>query len=148
MRNGLYISVLIIILLSGCKKENLIDGNPKAVNTNFTLVPAEFGSITTRAGVAVDENNVINLWILQFDGTTDASILVRSEYKASIGNLAELQIVLNQGVNHRVLFIANTFDYLMRQMHRLTPLHIYNSNRKHSRCQTNQGCSPEGLQNI
>ncbi|HCT95123.1 MAG: hypothetical protein A2X19_02080 [Bacteroidetes bacterium GWE2_39_28] len=110
MRNGLYISVLIIILLSGCKKENLIDGNPKAVNTNFTLVPAEFGSITTRAGVAVDENNVINLWILQFDGTTDASILVRSEYKASIGNLAELQIVLNQGVNHRVLFIANTFD--------------------------------------
>lgn len=110
MRNGRYIFLLVIILLSGCKKENLIDGNPKAVNTNFTFVPAEFGSISTRAGVAVDENSVINLWVLQFDGTTDASKLVRSEYKATVGNLADLQIVLNQGVNHRVIFIANTFD--------------------------------------
>jgi hypothetical protein len=98
------------MFFTGCEKENLIDGNPKTVNTNFTFVPTEFGSISTRAGVAVNESVVMNLWILQFDGTTDASVLIRSEYKASVGNLADLQIVLNQGANHRVLFIANTFD--------------------------------------
>jgi hypothetical protein len=101
---------LAIFFLGGCSKDNFWNGNSKIVNTYFTFVPAEFGSISTRAGVAVDENSVVNLWVLQFDGTTDGSKLLRSEYKATVENLADLQIVLNQGVNHRVIFIANTFD--------------------------------------
>lgn len=101
--------VITSILFAGCSKESVV-GSPKAVNTNFTLTPANFGSLTTKAGVAVDESAIINLWILQFDGTSDVSKLVRSEYKATVGDISELQIFLNSGINNRVIFIANTFD--------------------------------------
>jgi len=110
MKTHQILFITLLIILNGCKKENLIDGNPQAVSTHFTFSPAGFGSISTRAGVEVAEDSVANIWILQFDGMTDGSKLVRSEYKASVGNLADMQIILNQGVNHRVIFIANTFD--------------------------------------
>ena len=99
-----------LLVSIACSKEPPSGGPVKQVETSFSLAPAEFGSISTRAGVAVDENSVINLWVLQFDGTSDASKLVISEYRASVGNLADMQLVLNQGANHRVIFIANTFD--------------------------------------
>jgi hypothetical protein len=110
MKKNSYIFLLLIILLASCSKELPSDSGVKQVGMTFSLAPAEFGAVVTRAGVAVNEGAVINLWILQFDGTGDASKLVRSEYKASVGTLASLQIVLNQGTNNRVLFIANTFD--------------------------------------
>ncbi|MDP3398027.1 MAG: DUF4906 domain-containing protein [Bacteroidales bacterium] len=110
MRKFTIMSLIGLLLLSACTKELPGNGEFKQVKMTFSLAPAEFGAVVTRAGVAVNESAVVNLWILQFDGTTDASTLVRREYKATIGSLADLQIVLNQGVNHRVLFIANTFD--------------------------------------
>jgi len=96
--------------MASCSKELSGGGEVKQVEMGFSIAPAEFGAVVTRAGVAVDEDAVMNLWILQFNGTYDESTLVRSEYKATVGNLADLQIILNQGSNQRVIFIANTFD--------------------------------------
>ena len=110
MRKLTLVSLIGILFTVSCSKELPVGGEVKQVEMGFSLAPAEFGAVVTRAGVAVDENAVMNLWVLQFDGTTDGSKLVRSEYKATVGNLADLQIVLNQGTNHRVLFILNTFD--------------------------------------
>lgn len=110
MRNFTIISLIGLLFMASCSKEIPGGSGVKQVGMTFSLAPAEFGAVVTRAGVAVNEGAVINLWILQFDGTGDASRLVRSEYKASVGTLASLQIVLNQGTNNRVLFIANTFD--------------------------------------
>lgn len=105
------ITLLIgLLFIASCSKELPGGGEVKQVEMGFSISPAEFGAVVTRAGVAVNENSVMNLWVLQFDGTTDASKLVKSEYKATVGNLADLQIILNQGVSHRVIFIANTFD--------------------------------------
>ena len=102
--------VITLLLLTGCKKESLLVDSPKGVKTHFTITPANFGSLTTKAGLAVNENAITNLWILQFDGTSDVSKLVRSEYKATVGDISELQIFLNSGINHRVIFVANTFE--------------------------------------
>lgn len=110
MRIHQILLISLLIMLNSCNKENLTVSNPNSVNVNVTLVPSEFGTIATRAGMAVDENSVANIWILQFNGTTDASKLVRSEYMANVGNLADLQIILNQALNQRVIFIANTFE--------------------------------------
>ena len=110
MRKFTIIPLIGLFFMASCSKELSSGGEVKQVEMGFSIAPAEFGAVVTRAGVAVNESVVMNLWILQFDGTTDASVLIRSEYKASVGNLADLQIILNQGANHRVLFVANTFD--------------------------------------
>lgn len=110
MRKFTFISLIGLLFMASCSKELPGGGEVKQVEMGFSLAPAEFGAIVTRAGVAVDEGNVANIWILQFNGTGDASTLVRSEYKATVGNLADLQIILNQGLGQRIIFIANTFD--------------------------------------
>ena len=102
------ILLLFFHFLTSCSKELPGGGEVKEVETGFTLAPANFGAAITRADVTVDA--VKNLWILQFDGTTDASKLVKSEYKNSVDNLADLKIILNKGSNQRVVFVANTFD--------------------------------------
>ena len=102
------ILLLFFHFLTSCSKELPGGGEVKEVETVFTLAPANFGDAITRADVTVDA--VKNLWILQFNGTTDLSKLVKSEYKNSVDNLADLKIILNKGSNQRVVFIANTFD--------------------------------------
>lgn len=110
MRKFTFISLIGVLFMASCSKELPNVGRVKQVEMGFSLAPAEFGAIVSRAGIAVNENSVVNLWILQFNGTDDASKLVRSEYKATVGNLADLQIILNQGLGQRIIFIANTFD--------------------------------------
>lgn len=106
-----FIILLISInFVTSCSKEQPGGGEVKEVETGFSLAPANFGAAITRADVTADVDAVKNLWILQFDGTSDASKLVKREYKNSVDNLADLKIILNKGSNQRVVFIANTFD--------------------------------------
>ena len=104
------ILLLFFHFLTSCSKELPGGGEVKEVETGFTLAPANFGAAITRADVTANVDAVKNLWILQFNGTTDLSKLVKSEYKNSVDNLADLKIILNKGSNQRVVFVANTFD--------------------------------------
>lgn len=104
------ILLLFFPFLISCSKELPDGGEVKEVEIYFSLAPANFGAAITRADVTANVDAVKNLWILQFDGTTDASKLVKSEYKNSVDNLADLKIILNKGESQRVVFIANTFD--------------------------------------
>lgn len=113
MKNFLNSLLIVVVLAVGCSKENLNTTKNSTAEVNFSLIPVEFGAPLTRAGVLADENTIKDLWILQFDGTTENSLLIKSEYITGITDPANTQIVLNQGVNHRVIFIANTFDPLL-----------------------------------
>lgn len=104
------IFLLFIHLLTSCSKEQPGGDGIIEVETGFSLAPANFGAAITRADVIADVDAVKNLWILQFDGTSDASKLVKSEYKNSVDNLADVKIILIKDSNQRVVFIANTFD--------------------------------------
>ena len=115
------ILLLFFHFLTSCSKELPGGGEVKEVETVFTLAPANFGDAITRADVTADVDAVKNLWILQFNGTTDLSKLVKSEYKNSVDNLADLKIILNKGSNQRVVFIANTFDHTLFNEDNATP---------------------------
>ncbi len=115
------IFLLFIHLLTSCTKEQPGGDGIIEVETGFSLAPANFGAAITRADVTADVDAVKNLWVLQFNGTTDLSKLVKSEYKNSVDNLADLKIILNKGSNQRVVFIANTFDHTLFNEDNATP---------------------------
>ena len=76
----------------------------------FSLKPITIGNAQTKAGVAVNESSVKNLWILQFNGTADESKLVKSLYFPDISDLNNIVIQLLAGIDQRVEFAANTFN--------------------------------------
>ena len=115
------IFLLFIHLLTSCTKEQPGGDWIIEVETGFSLAPANFGAAITRADVTADVDAVKNLWILQFDGTSDASKLVKSEYKNSVDNLADVKIILIKGSNQRVVFIANTFDSTLFNEEKASP---------------------------
>jgi len=111
MRNfAVFVLIVGLLVTVSCTKEGPVNGEFKQTEATFSLNPAGFGSPTTRAGVAVEENSIMNLWILQFDGTAENSKLITAEYKPTVGDLANMQLILKAGSNHTVHFVANTFD--------------------------------------
>jgi hypothetical protein len=103
----------MIPFIFGCSKDSLIldkngDNNKKVVR--FSLKPITIGDAQTKAGTAVNESTVKNLWILQFDGTSGDSKLVKSIYFPDITDLNNIVVQLLAGVDQRVEFIANTFN--------------------------------------
>ncbi len=58
---------------------------------------------------AIDESSVANLWVLQFNGSSDASVLIKSTYYSS-PDISNLKLYLYNGTSQSVYFIANTFD--------------------------------------
>ena len=102
--------VLLLTLATGCEKFSLIGNDNKNVKATFCITTSNFSSLSTKAGFEVNENTIANLWILQFDGPNDNSLLTKSEYKESITDINSLELLLNAGTNQRVVFIANSFD--------------------------------------
>ena len=121
MRSHTIILLIGLIFLGSCSKEQPGGDGIIEVETGFSLAPANFGAAITRADVTADVDAVKNLWILQFDGTSDASKLVKSEYKNSVDNLADVKIILIKGSNQRVVFIANTFDSTLFNEEKASP---------------------------
>jgi len=121
MRNLTVISLISLVITSACVKDVNPVNSKKNTDMTFSLSCANFGAAITRADVIADVDAVKNLWVLQFNGTTDLSKLVKSEYKNSVDNLADLKIILNKGSNQRVVFIANTFDHTLFNEDNATP---------------------------
>ncbi len=106
----IYLIVLSLTLATGCEKFSLTGKENNNVKTKFCITTSNFSSLSTKAGFEVNENTIANLWILQFDGPNDNSLLTKSEYKESITDITSLELLLNAGTNQRVVFIANSFD--------------------------------------
>jgi hypothetical protein len=100
--------LLILFFQAGCNKEPISSGLVSKVS--FTLKTPTMLIAETRAGTAVEELSIENLWVLQFDGNGDGSLLTKTIYIPSITNINDLEMKLNNGSGQTIFFVANTFD--------------------------------------
>ena len=100
------ILIMCIVIIPSCEKNPYNKPGDKLMSeVLFRLYTANPELLATKAGI--QESLVDNLWVLQFNGTTDASVLIKSTYYTS-PNLNNLKLFLYNGSNQSVYFIANT----------------------------------------
>lgn len=103
-----YLLLLLLFLLTGCYKEPISSGLVSKVR--FTIKTPIMSLTETKSGTAIEESAIENLWVLQFDGNGDGSLLTKSIYIPSITNINDLELKLNNGSSQTIIFVANTFD--------------------------------------
>ncbi|MHC1690027.1 MAG: DUF4906 domain-containing protein [Bacteroidales bacterium] len=104
--------ILIFIITCSCIKEsaqNISETTSKVTTVKLKLNLSHLEEIATKSLPNVEEAHVANLWILQFNGQTDAAKLVKADYITQV-DLNNISISLNTGTSQSVYFIANTFD--------------------------------------
>lgn len=126
-RISTYILVLcaMAVLLLGCAKEqpvNIVqedeEGSFKELPLNLCIGGLEQGNIATKlSATPEDEPNsqvtIENVWVVQFSGTTDGSVMARTPYYiGDYKNDGTSTVKLNTDVGGEslILFLANTFD--------------------------------------
>jgi len=106
MRKQIFFNILLLFVFSlqSCAK---LDDNTK---TWFCFqLAGNFGE--TKAGQTVAENSIKNIWVLQFNGSTDASTLSKAVYLETLpADLNNISVQLNNGANQTIYFISNTFE--------------------------------------
>lgn len=102
--------IFCLVVLSACSKERIDSSEGVEVQCSFILTASGFSSVITKANVAVLENDVKNIWALQFAGTGGDALLIKKQYIDNIADYSQLSIPLMEGVSQRVVFIANSFD--------------------------------------
>lgn len=106
--NNFYRLLSLLLLLAGCHKE--IIPTKLVSKVSFTLKTPTMLVAETKAGTAVEELSIENLWVLQFDGNGDGSLLTKAIYIPAITNINDLEMKLNNGSGQTIIFVANTFD--------------------------------------
>lgn len=97
---------MCVVVIPSCDKQPYVKPAEKTMSeVLFRLYTANPELLVTKAGI--QESLVDNLWVLQFNGTSDASVLIKSNYYTS-PNLNALKLFLYNGSNQSVYFIANT----------------------------------------
>ncbi|MHC1780896.1 MAG: DUF4906 domain-containing protein [Bacteroidales bacterium] len=100
------ILIMCLVIIPSCEKQPHENPDVKTVSeVLFRLYTANSELLVTKAGI--QESLVDNLWVLQFNGTSDASLLIKSNYYTS-PNLNALKLFLYNGSTQSVYFIANT----------------------------------------
>lgn len=106
-------------MICGCARENILSGiagsgDMVSVSLNLGMAPLENG---TRADITYDVDDPVspattaikNVWVLQFDGTTDDALLVSSSYVEHYSTGSDIQLKATDHDN-RIVFLANTFN--------------------------------------
>lgn len=106
-------------MICGCARENILSGiagsgDMVSVSLNLGMAPLESG---TRADITYDVDDPVspatttikNVWVLQFDGTTDDALLVSSSYVENYSTGSDIQLKATDHDN-RIVFLANTFN--------------------------------------
>lgn|GEM_PF-1695998 len=100
---------MVSLFVCSCVKDPFFETD--SIKTVFKLQPSSFlETVPTRAGVAVQEDKISNVWVLQFNGDADDSKLVAKHYVPDVTDISNLGVKLENGTNQKVLFIANTND--------------------------------------
>lgn len=112
-----FIGYLLFFLLPiSCIKEDgsnvdlINSGSPAKVNC--TLNVSTLDVLTTKTTEAIEESSVADLWVLQFNGQADASVLRKATYYTA-PDITNLNLNLLTGTGQSVYFIANTGDNTM-----------------------------------
>ncbi len=105
----IYISSVLLLL--ACQKaadsgHGPIDsGFPAKVSCKLSVSSLDISA--TKTNNTIDENSVADLWVLQFNGQEDASVLVKADYY-SAPQITNMNLNLLTGSGQSVYFIANT----------------------------------------
>lgn len=105
----LFISLLLILFLPSCIKDSS-NTDLNETYSSFKMIPVPISRDITKAGIAVNEDIIKDLWVLQFNGTAPDSKLVKSVYISDIAEVNKIVLQLISGSDQKVEFIANTFD--------------------------------------
>jgi len=106
MPKGIYI--LFIFIFLSCQRDGVGPfEDSSSVRVNFKLNIPFLEMAETKADIL--ENTVIDIWVLQFNGQSDASVLIKADYYIN-PDIASLSLNLLTGTNQTVYFIANTCD--------------------------------------
>ena len=113
MRNRILLSGMLCVLFMGACGDNMelipAAGVEVEVNVNLNTTPYQ----STKAGYkdpsAYESVGVENVWVLQFDGTTDDSRMVRVNYYDNYSPSTPIKLMSSTQPN-RIVFIANTND--------------------------------------
>jgi hypothetical protein len=116
--------LLSLFLLLSCQKSekyNSNSGSPTRVKCNINV--SYLDVFVTKVAENIDENSIDNLWVLQFDGQSDTSVLVKAAYISS-PDISNLNLNLLTGVGQSIYFIANSSDNSLFNSSN-SPLNIY-----------------------
>ena len=107
-RIGLYILALMLAV-SGCTDTAFVPDVQREVEVSLNFGKVQSGSETKASAMVAmfEKTDVMNLWVLQFDGTSGSSKLLLARYYPNYlpGNKVRL---LTSDVENYLLFIANT----------------------------------------
>lgn len=84
---GTVIPLLYMLLLVGCRNEEVESRTPQNIDLRFSIVTAEEGVVNTRAGEDADAV-LNNVYVLIFDGNTDDAHLIDWAMATSAGGSA------------------------------------------------------------
>ena len=113
------------VLAAGCIDERLMEYQPEedtpvSVHLALNVAPMTGNAIETRSAhvdeATQEDNEIHNLWVLQFRGTTAADSLREARYYSSY-DPAQLFKLIASSVPNRVVIVANTFDSLIAFSH-------------------------------
>ncbi len=98
--------IIGLFLLFSCEKRDISSNGDsgKLTEVAFRLYTANTDILETKAGI--QENLISNLWVLQFNGTSDASVLIKATYY-TFPDISNLKLYLYNGASNSVYFIAN-----------------------------------------
>jgi len=105
-----YFYLLSFFLFLSCQKsdEFTVDfGHPANVRCNINVSYLDI--FVTKVAENIDENSIDNLWVLQFDGQSETSVLVKAVYLSS-PDISNLNLNLLTGTGQSIYFIANSSD--------------------------------------
>ncbi|MDD4058724.1 MAG: DUF4906 domain-containing protein [Bacteroidales bacterium] len=102
------ILLIFVLFFFSCQKEEVADfDDGTSVKVNLYIPLLEI--VETKSDIYYIENSVIDIWVLQFNGQNEASVLVKADYYLN-PDVACLNLNLLTGTNQSVYFIVNTAD--------------------------------------
>lgn len=113
------------VLMIGCSDDRLIDfslqeDTPVNVHLALNVAPMTGNVIETRSAhvdeATQEDNEIHNIWVLQFRGTTAADSLREARYYKSY-DPTQMYKLIASSVPNRVVIVANTFDSLIAFSH-------------------------------
>ena len=113
------------VLMTGCSDDRIMDytlqdNSPVNVRLALNVAPMTGESVQTRSAhvdeATQEDNEIHNIWVLQFRGTTAADSLREARYYKSY-DPTQMYKLIASSVPNRVVIVANTFDSLIAFSH-------------------------------
>ena len=117
--------VAATLLMMACSDDRVMDyilqeDTPVNVHLALNVAPMTGNVIETRSAhvdeATQEDNEIHNIWVLQFRGTTAADSLREARYYKSY-DPTQMYKLIASSVPNRVVIVANTFDSLIAFSH-------------------------------